>query len=104
MTDTTKLSRQNRRQKRQWQRSKKKCLTGSTHHRHTQGSLKNVSSTPAPLLQRPVFLRPHSGGSCICTGCYPIMGESGSRKAPDALTCVESSPTRYTVDLHISKT
>ena len=61
----------------------------------TGRSLKNVSSTPAPLLRSRVFCAPDSGGSRSCAGRYPVMGVSGIRKDPDALTCVESTPTPF---------
>ena len=59
--------------------------------RYARGSLKNVSSNPASSV-KPDFLCPHSGTMLHCIR-LSIMGESGIRKDPDALTCVESSPT-----------
>lgn len=69
--------------------------------RDTGGSLKNVSSTPAPLLRSRVFCAPNSGGRRTCAGRYPAMGVSGIRKDPDALTCVESTPTLFRVALSL---
>ncbi len=69
--------------------------------RDTGSSLKNVSSTPAPLLRSRVFCAPNSGGLRTCVGRYPAMGVSGIRKDPDALTCVESTPTLFRVALSL---
>lgn len=87
-----KPSRQNRKQKRSWRRQQpKNCLTASSVLRHSVGSLKNVSSTPtsccevgffSPLIQE---LRNRAISA--------VMGVLGSRKAPAALTCCESTPT-----------
>ncbi len=63
----------------------------------TARSLKNVSSTPAPMLRSRVFCAPISGGSRSRAGRYRSMGVSGIRKDPDALTCVESTPTPFRV-------
>lgn len=63
----------------------------------TARSLKNTSSTPAPLLRSRVFCAPVSGGSRSCAGRCRSMGVSGIRKDPDALVCVESTPTPFRV-------
>lgn len=92
--DYQKPSRQRRRQKRGWKRQRKNRLTLSICQPDTTGSLKNVSSTPALLLRSRFFYAPHSMSRAPAR---PIrsLGVSGSRKAPDALTCVESTPTPF---------
>ena len=59
-------------------------------------SLKNVSSTPALLLQKPVFLCPHSARRASARPAWSL-GVSGIREDPDALRCVESTPTLFRV-------
>lgn len=57
----------------------------------TGRSLKNVSSTPAPCCEAGFFVptfRPRASARAARS-----MGVSGIRKDPDALTCVESTPT-----------
>ena len=63
-------------------------------------SLKNVSSTPALLLQKPVFLCPHSARRASARPARS-MGVSGIRKDPDAPKCVESTPTLFRVVLNL---
>ena len=55
-------------------------------------SLKNTSSTPANSLQGRIFYAPHSVSRAPAR-LTRSLGVSGSRKAPDALMCVESTPT-----------
>lgn len=66
-------------------------------------SLKKISSTPAPSLRSRVFYAPHSGGLRTCAGRWLSMEVSGSRKAPDALICVESTSTLFLGGFSISK-
>lgn len=63
-------------------------------------SLKSISSTPAFLLQKPVFLCPHSAHRASAR-LARSLGVSGSRKAPDALMRVESTPTPFRVVLYL---
>lgn len=63
-------------------------------------SLKNLSSTPANSLQGRIFYAPHSVSRASARLTWSL-GVSGSRKAPDALRCVESTPTPFRVVLNL---
>ena len=63
-------------------------------------SLKNLGSTPALFLQKPVFLCPHSARRASARPARS-MGVSGIRKDPDAPKCVESTPTPFRVVLNL---
>ena len=78
-------------------------LTGSPCRHDNDRSLKNLGSTPALLLKKPVFLCPHSARRASARPAWS-MGVSGSRKAPDALVCVESTPTPFRVVLNLENT
>lgn len=92
--DYQKPSRRDRRQKRSWKRPRKNRLTPPAWQTDTQVSLKNVSSTPAPMLRSRFFYAPHSMG-CALAQFIRSLGVSGIREDPDALTCVESTPTPF---------
>jgi hypothetical protein len=70
-------------------------LTPCAALRDTAGSLKNVSSTPAPCCEAGFFVP--SFRRRAPARLARSMGVSGIRKDPDALTCVESTPTRFSV-------
>ena len=63
-------------------------------------SLKNLGSTPALLLQKPVFLCPHSARRASARPARS-RGVSGIREDPDAPKCVESTPTLFRVVLNL---
>ena len=67
-------------------------LTRPTTLTDNDSSLKNVSSTPAHLLRSRFFYAPHSVSRALAR-LARSLGVSGIRKDPDALTCVESTPT-----------
>ena len=75
-------------------------LTRPTTLADNDGSLKSISSIPAPLLQKPVFLCPHSVSRAPAR-LARSLGVSGIRKDPDALRCVESTPTPIRVVLNL---
>ena len=79
-----------------------KSLTRPQPCGDTGRSLKNTSSTPAPLLRSRVFCTPHSARRASARRARS-MGVSGIRKDPDALVCVESTPTPFRVVVSISK-
>ena len=66
-------------------------------------SLKNTSSTPALMLRSRIFYAPHSVSRALAR-LARSLGVSGSRKAPDALVCVESTPTPFRVVLNLENT
>ena len=101
--DYEKPSRRERRQKRSWKRPRKNRLTRSGRWPETAGSLKSTSSTPAPTLQGRIFFAPHSVSRAHARLTWS-MGVSGSRKAPDALVRVESTPTPFRVVLNLKST
>lgn len=70
-------------------------LTRYRAYGDTAGSLKNVSSTPAPCCEAGFFVP--SFRRRAPARLTRSMGVSGIRKDPDALTCVESTPTRFSV-------
>lgn len=98
--DYEKPSRQKRREKKGWKRPRKKRLTRSTCQADTTDSLKNLGSTPALLLQKPVFLCPHSARRASVRLAWS-MGVSGIREDPDAPKCVESTPTHFRVVVNL---
>ena len=63
-------------------------------------SLKNLSSTPANSLQGRIFYAPHSL-SRASARLARSLGVSGIGNDPDALTCVESTPTPFQVILDL---
>ena len=63
-------------------------------------SLKNISSTPANSLQGRIFYAPHSVSRALAR-LTRSLGVSGIRKDPDALMCVESTPTPFRVVLNL---
>jgi len=65
-------------------------------------SLKKLSSTPANSLQGRIFYAPHSVSRAPAR-LARSLGVSGSRKAPDALSCVESTPTPFWVVPNLKK-
>jgi len=79
---------------------KRHLLTPSTRPAQNRGSLRNVSSTPAPMLKSRIFCAPHSARRASAR-LARSMGVSGIRKDPDALTCVESTPTPFRVVLNL---
>ena len=66
-------------------------------------SLKNTSSTPAFLLRSRVSFAPHSARRASARPPRS-MGVSGIRKDPDALVCVESTPTPFRVVRNLKNT
>ena len=62
----------------------------------TRRSLKNLSSTPALMLRSRIFYAPHSARRASARPARS-MGVSGIREDPDALRCVESTPTLFRV-------
>lgn len=76
-------------------------LTRRTRTPDNARSLKSKGSTPASSLRSRIFFAPHSGGMRTRAGCWPSMGVSGSRKAPDAPLRVESTPTPFRVVLNL---
>ena len=63
-------------------------------------SLKNISSTPALMLRSRIFYTPHSVSRAPAR-LARSLGVSGIRKDPDALMCVESTPTPFRVVLNL---
>ena len=61
----------------------------------TGRSLKNTSSTPAPCCEAGFFVP--SFRPLATAGRARSLGVSGIREDPDALVCVESTPTPFRV-------
>jgi hypothetical protein len=77
-------------------------LTRPAHCGDTGRSLKSTSSTPALCCEAGFFVpsfRPHAP-ACMARS----LGVSGSRKAPDALVRVESTPTPFRVVINLAST
>ena len=66
-------------------------------------SLKNTSSTPALMLRSRFFYAPHSVSRAVAR-LVRSLGVSGIREDPDALVCVESTPTLFRVVLNLENT
>lgn len=77
-------------------------LTPPPARLHNGRSLK-LKQHPGALLRSRVFCAPHSVRRASARPARS-MGVSGIRKDPDALQCVENTPTPFRVVLQISKT
>ena len=77
-------------------------LTRPFRPAQNQGSLRKLSSTPANLLRSRDFYAPHSARRASAR-LARSMGVSGIRKDPDALSCVESTPTPFRVAFNLKK-
>lgn len=64
-------------------------------------SLKNKGSTPALMLRSRIFYVPHSVSRAPARLARSMGSVSGIRKDPDALRCVESTPTPFRVALSL---